>query len=544
MPGPEAITPVDRGGEARGHFEKGNALFKTGALAPALAEFLESRRLFPTRSATSNAALCLARLQRFDEALDMYESLLKEFPDLPADTRTSAQREVVRLRGLVGAIEVAEAEIGAAITVDGQSRGDYPPVTPLRTAAGSHIVRVYKEGFEPFEGRADVVGGGTARVSARLRALVLPGRLRVTEQSGKALGVVVDGNMVGKTPWEGPLLPGAHTVFLSGEGPLGTQPVSAAVKLGDLTPLTLVAEELTTSLRVEPMPAGASVAIDSVTVGQGIWEGRLRAGLHKLEVFGEGFRASAEQVHLEQGKREVLTVLLERDPSAPMWRRPSRITLEIGASLPLAPSFGGDVAGRCGDGCSRSAGVGGQVAFHGGFELGSGLGFGVAAGYVSVSQSVTNRVTTLTTVGMGKPTGLVDDALRIRGFLAGAWTGFVFGERFPLRLRLGAGALIASVLDERSGTFGGVAADPSGIAQSSTFFYVAPEVRAGVRLGKHVEVTAGLTTLVLVGLSRPRWDENLAINAGRYGIAYYAADNLTSQVVALATPSVGARYDF
>src|SRR5439155_1438488 len=81
------------------------------------------------------------------------------------------QREIVRLRGLVGTIDIMGAEIGAAITIDGQSRGDYPMVATLRVSAGGHVVRVYKEGFEPFEGRVDVAGSETARVAARLRAL-------------------------------------------------------------------------------------------------------------------------------------------------------------------------------------------------------------------------------------------------------------------------------------------------------------------------------------------------------------------------------------
>src|SRR6185436_14514700 len=79
---------VDPKAEALEHFDKGNTLFKSGALAAALAEFLESRRLYPTRSATSNAALCLSQLQRFDEALDLYEALLKDFAELPEDLKS------------------------------------------------------------------------------------------------------------------------------------------------------------------------------------------------------------------------------------------------------------------------------------------------------------------------------------------------------------------------------------------------------------------------------------------------------------------------
>jgi len=64
------------------------------------------------------------------------------------------------LRKLVGTIEIEEAEPGATIVIDGQNRGDYPPLVPLRVGRGSHTVRVHKAGFVPFETRVDVAGGG------------------------------------------------------------------------------------------------------------------------------------------------------------------------------------------------------------------------------------------------------------------------------------------------------------------------------------------------------------------------------------------------
>src|SRR5262249_11366628 len=42
--------------EARGHFEKGLALFEKEAWDAALAEFIRSRAIYPTRAATENAA--------------------------------------------------------------------------------------------------------------------------------------------------------------------------------------------------------------------------------------------------------------------------------------------------------------------------------------------------------------------------------------------------------------------------------------------------------------------------------------------------------
>ena len=58
-------------------------------------------------------------------------------------------------------------------------------------------------------------------------------------------------------------------------------------------------------------------------------------------------------------------------------------------------------------------------------------------------------------MGLSSDKGTASDHLTLRGGLAGAWLGFSLGERFPLPLhfRLGAGALVGTLLIERTGRF-------------------------------------------------------------------------------------------
>jgi hypothetical protein len=555
-PTPAEASPADAKAEARAHFEKARALAGSGVWPAALAEFLASRRLYATWGNTLGAASSLQKLERFDEALDLFEILLKDFADaLSSDVRAAAQREVVGLRGLVGTIEVEGAEIGAAIAVDGRARGDYPTVGTLRVAAGSHLVRVYKEGFEPFETGVDVAGRALVRVPVRLRALAASGRLRVAEQGGAALEVIIDGDRVGKTPWEGLLAVGEHVVVLRGEGDMGTQPVSVPVRRGETAPLTLAAEELAAPVRVEPVPVNAGVAVDSVVVGRGIWEGRLRAGRHKIEVAAAGFVTDAREVTLERGKRAVVTVALSRDSSSPFWReppRPSHGVLEVSVAAAVVPSFGGDLAGGCAGACSAPPGAGFLGVLRGGWELGSGFGFGLSAGFLTARQTASGRAAQLAPVGLKKvDTGTVDDTIALRyGGLAGAWAGFSFGSRFPVHLRLGAGALLASVTDTRTGAFKSQIdqqrfnVGPISDGGFVPFVYAAPEVRVGLRLGKHVELSLGVEALVLVAPSPTAWNAKREINAGSDGIGTFPADRLIGRGIFVVSPGVGARYDF
>jgi hypothetical protein len=544
--------------QARERFEKGLGLVREKAWAAALAEFLASRQLYPTKNATSNAASCLAHLQRYDEALTMTETLLRDF-NLTAEEKAEAQRQAVELGARIGTLVVEGAEPGAAIVVDGQTRGEFPLLSPLRVAAGTHVVRVYKENFAPFEERVDVAGGQVARIVARLRTLAARGRLQVKETQGRHLDIVIDGNVVGKTPWEGPIAPGDHTVFLRGEGLLGTAPVSIPVPENRLTAIRLDAQELEAALSIEPTPAGASVAINGVTVGRGAWEGRLRAGSHQLEVAGQGFIAQSQTVRLGVGRREVVRVVLQRDPSSPFWKKPPpppHPLLEIDVGLPLVPSLGGGVLGSCRAACQNGLGTGFFAIVRGGYELRSRLGFGAAAGTLYIRQSVAGRAAAITPIGQGtdprvrQNAGFADDTIAIRrGALFLVWASYSMGDRFPLRARLGTGPLFAQVADGRSGRF--TATDgkqylltPTTVAHGTTFWVIDPEFRAGIQFGEHVEIGLGLDVLVLIPFSTRTWNGRKLLEAGTDGLGTMPADALLGNPIVAIAPNVSARYDF
>jgi hypothetical protein len=296
--------------EAQAAFERGLTHYEKEEWDPALVEFTRSRAAYPTRSATKNAALCLRKLGRLDEAIDMFEALLG-FENLPEDDRKATQTAITELGRTLGTLRIEGALAGASIVVDGRFRGTAPLPAPLRVTEGSHEVRAFKEGQDPFGATADVTPHQETKVT--VRSLSTGGRLRVTEERGRVLDVVVDGGVVGKTPWEGPLSVGPHVVLLRGHGQwvpdcasapagesperraakevveLGTVPAKVRIRLHELTSLTLAAEELDTSLRIEPKPAGAPVEIDSAFVGWGTWEGMLRVGEHRVVVSAEGF---------------------------------------------------------------------------------------------------------------------------------------------------------------------------------------------------------------------------------------------------------------
>jgi len=547
---------------ALAHFELGVSHLDRSEWSAALAEFLKAREIYPTRSATKNAAICLRKENRFDEALDMFEGLERDYPDLSPTDKALADDEIAELRHSVGTLAIQSAEPGASIVVDGRSRGAFPLAAPLRVGAGSHVVRVYKEGFVPFEQRVDIAGEQAVTLAATLGALTRSGRLHVAEQTGKILDVVVDNVAVGKTPWEGSVAPGPHTVFLRGEGNVGTQPAAAPVALDQVTPITLVAEELDSSARVDPTPGGALVAVDGVGVGRGVWEGRLHAGTHRVEVTADGFLAATRDVVLKSGEREALAIVLERDPTSPIWGKRSkpRFLIDLQGAFALSPLLGGDLDSSCSGSCSASLPIGALGMLGAAYELPQGLGFGVQGGYLAFAQNVDNRPGQISGSGLiATDRGTLKDKLTFTGLLVGGTFFYHFGETWPLTLRIGVGAYLSTVTDSRTGDFTTSASKdpppntPYSVSASEShgapYLYAAPEVRFGRRLGDHFEVNAGVQLLVLAALSQPKWLDQQSVLAGPAGhqgegLGGFGQQTLSGAFVFVLAPGLGARYEF
>lgn len=551
-PAPAAEDPKKE--QAREHFERGISLIAEEGWDAALAEFMLSRELARGRAATKNAAVCLRKLHRYDEALEMFEALLKDFSDLSADDKRFAEKSMGELKLVVGFLDIKGTAPGATLSIDGRDRGEFKPGSPVRVGAGSRIVRLYKQGFAPIEKRVEVSGEQTVVVDATMAALTRSGRLKVTEKDGKAVDVVVDSVIVGKTPWEGEMTPGEHSVVLRGEGDVGSPPVSAPVRVNEVTPLTLAAEALDASVRIEPTPPGASVALDGVSLGRGLWEGRLKSGPHDVEVGAEGFLASKRSVTLGRDVRNVVAIKLERDPSSPLWgaKNHGRFVVELVGGTPLAPSFGGSAAGACDSPCSRGLGFGFLGQLHVAYELESGVLLGLSGGYLTASQRVTGRASSIAPKLKPVNPGTLEDALRLSGLTVGVTGGWHSRGSFPVvTLRLGAGALIGSMKDDRHGAFtssaGTAYQEDVSDAPKATYFYLAPEVRVGVRLIDRFELSLGAQGVVLLALSKPvtntRFETDVP-NDGRVTFGFQQDEVVAGGAMFLIVPNLALRADF
>jgi hypothetical protein len=548
-PAPPQDASANAKEEAKKRFERGLTLVAEKAWDAALSEFNESVRLFPTRGARQNAAFCLRELGRHDEALDEYEALLRDYPEMDEKKKTESQEAISALRGLVGSIEVDAAEPGAVIVVDGRQRGTYPSPAPLRVPSGSHVVRVYKKGFVPFETRVDVASRQTARVEAKLLLLTESGTLKIAEKSGKKLKVFVDRVEVGETPFDGPLSVGEHVVTLVGEDGVGVPPTTAPVERDRVTSLELLAVPLDAALRIEPSPAGALITVNGVPLGRGTWEGPMPSGRHVVTATLDGFLGQKRELDLAKGEPTTLRLTLEQNPDDERWAIPGKFVLEVTGGLNVLPSFFGTPMNDCGDGCSAQVGLGGHALLHVSYEFGVGVALGISGGWFSAAQSVASREARVQPVGLPTRAGLVDDEVALGGGLVGAHVAYRFGEVVPVTLRLVVGAFLARSSDTRTGRFQledgfTYQAGPVILSEFSPGIVVMPEVRAAYPFTTAFSLSLGLAPAVVIPLGVPRWEPGREVDAAVDGIGAFGGEDLTGPVWFTVSPSAGARYAF
>jgi hypothetical protein len=188
---------------------------------------------------------------------------------------------------------------------------------------------------------------------------------------------------------------------------------------------------------------------------------------------------------------------------------------------------------------------------------------GFDLGFLYAGQTITNRTATIKPVGIkAYPSNAVTDDTWMRGFTAGLGVGVKFGDRFPIGIRVGVGGFFGSFTDVRTGNFKTTGLSeatqviPPGFtstdytinaAQSFTLtaFYVMPEIRAGVRVRKNLDVMLSLGGTLLISPNSPKWvPEDAIVEAGSDGSAEFTKETLADRVQFVGTPALLVNYRF
>jgi hypothetical protein len=180
-------------------------------------------------------------------------------------------------------------------------------------AAGSYIVQVMSEGYEPFESEVTVTAGQTTSVRAHLSAHVgPPGNISITVPSGHGARVIVDGGEPHDAPYVvTDAMAGTHTVIVRAEGfedvsfTCSNAPGASDEQDCDRQ-VELSAQQVPFRVTLQHEIEGeAALLIDDREIGPVPYEGRIPVGNHIVEVRAEGYQSYRRQMDVQLGQGDI-----------------------------------------------------------------------------------------------------------------------------------------------------------------------------------------------------------------------------------------------
>jgi hypothetical protein len=207
-----------------------------------------------------------------------------------------------------------------------------------------------------------------AKVEKLIRKLrERPGEVTITSDPSGA-EVAIDGRVVGKTPWTGPLT-GAHQVAITGPG--GTRDEDLVVEYGEPKQLDVTLAAKTGMLSVQSNVAGAQITVDGTYVGVTPLDVPLTAGPHRVLVASPGWASYERPIEV---------------PSEGSTQMTANLVRPLGFVEPAPPQKLANYYLAIAGGADASANVGALGQFTFGAERGlfaAGLGYGYVQGATS-----------------------------------------------------------------------------------------------------------------------------------------------------------------
>jgi len=472
-------------------------MLDAGDFEHALDFFMRSREAYPSPQNTINAALCLDRLGRYDESLEMYETALSTLSDkLDASDRAAISAATATLLQKVAYLEVS-ANASGAVLVDGRQRGKLPLTEQLRLLAGKHVIRIVKDGYRTYETTVELKAGEHGRVDGQLEPLAAAGQLRIEDPGHDGADIYVDGAVVGQSPWEGTLGPGSHVVW-SRAGENGSAPTAVVVLQGQTALVRVRSAPLGPTVHIVAHPDTATLAVAGAQVGAGAFEMRLPVGEYAVEAKEPGYfpARSAFTVGAADGAPIQVALQLSVDPNDPRWPKPvehelGHFWVSVLGGAAWGPTFGSAAEAGCPGICSGTPNVVGWMAgARAGFRFSTETSVELSGAYASMGLSSERRRTAVFPTGAPEYTANYDlhDDIRYEGPLLalGASQRVRLLEHLYLVPRVTLGVMLGNVRNPVSGTASTngesvpVQITGAGDSVSATRLVVAPEIGAVV----------------------------------------------------------------
>ncbi len=189
---------------------------------------------------------------------------------------------------------------------------------------GTHLKAI--DYFEKYleEGGDKVPGSRKKEVLEELEKLKKIIAYLDVDAGVKGASVTVDGKLQGTHPLGETIRvePGPHTVAVEAEG-FQAESKDIIVASGATVKVSFDLKEIVkwASLKVDSAAAGAVVVVDQKEKGKAPWQGKVKAGKHKVEVQAKGYVPDVKEIFLEPDEERALTL------APAIAGKPSRLTV-------------------------------------------------------------------------------------------------------------------------------------------------------------------------------------------------------------------------
>ncbi|OPY37123.1 MAG: PEGA domain protein [Methanoregula sp. PtaU1.Bin051] len=207
--------------------------------------------------------------------------------------------------------------VGAKVYINGVWEGNTNMEVAPVPLGSSYTVKIVKDGYQPYE--TSVVIHEDTHIHAELVPIAATGTLAVMSNPAEAR-VLVDGIMVGLTPYSGTTIAGEHTVKVSKIN-YEDYTTTVTVEGGKTTTVTATLVPSgkpatgTGSVSVISTPVGANVYIDGVYYGPAPVSADLAAASHSIKVSMPGYSDFVSTVSITAGQSLPVYVTLVQGTS-------------------------------------------------------------------------------------------------------------------------------------------------------------------------------------------------------------------------------------
>jgi tetratricopeptide (TPR) repeat protein len=176
------LAGADPRSEANEHFQAGLRLFRQNDFARARQAFARAYEILPDARVLANEAACYDAEGRPVDAARTYRLFLdRAGSNVSDEALRKAEREIARLRPMIGELAIATTPNGAEVRVDGELVGSSPIRWPIAVRPGARIVEVRADGHAPLSRSVTVMMGQ----SESLTLILSPLPARISEREAQ-----------------------------------------------------------------------------------------------------------------------------------------------------------------------------------------------------------------------------------------------------------------------------------------------------------------------------------------------------------------------